>query len=136
MAKQMGNGFPLAAVATTKEIADKFKALGKLTFTTYGGNPIAMAAGRAVLKVLEEEKLQENCHEMGKIFKKGMLEIQDRYEQIGDVRGEGLMVGIEIVKNRESKVPDPELFAKVYEKTKENGILLGKGGRYGAVFRF
>ena len=136
MAKQMGNGFPLAAVATTKEIADNFKEHGKTTFTTYGGNPVAMAAGREVLRVIEEEKLMENCNEMGKLFMEGMKDIQARYEQVGDVRGSGLMIGIEIVKDRESKTPDPALFTKVFEKTKENGVLLGKGGRFGNVFRF
>jgi len=73
MAKQMGNGFPLAAVATTKEIAS---AIGnKLTFSTYGGNPMAMAAGRETLKVIDDEKLMENSHEMGLLFLKGFKEL-------------------------------------------------------------
>ena len=74
MAKQMGNGFPLAAVATTKEIANSLG--GKLTFSTYGANPIAMAAGREVLKVVDDEKLQENSLEMGNLFLKGLKELQ------------------------------------------------------------
>lgn len=87
MAKQMGGGFPLAAVATTKAIAENWKEQGKLTFTTYGGNPIAMAVGREVLKIIDDEKMQENSHEMGTMFLKGMKEIQKRHEAIGDVRG-------------------------------------------------
>jgi len=133
MAKQMGNGFPLAAVATTKEIASSLG--GKLTFSTYGGNPMAMAAGREVLKVIDDEKLQENSHEMGLLFLKGFKELQNKYEQIGDVRGQGLMIGVEIVTDKESKTPNTELLNQIYEKTKDYGILLGKGGRHGNVFR-
>jgi alanine-glyoxylate transaminase/(R)-3-amino-2-methylpropionate-pyruvate transaminase len=73
MAKQMGNGFPLAAVAMTKEVASSLG--GKLTFSTYGGNPMAMAAGRETLKVIDDEKLQENSHEMGLLFLKGLREL-------------------------------------------------------------
>jgi alanine-glyoxylate transaminase/(R)-3-amino-2-methylpropionate-pyruvate transaminase len=78
MAKQMGNGFPLAAVAMTKEVASSLG--GKLTFSTYGGNPMAMAAGRETLKVIDDEKLQENSHEMGLLFLKGLKELQNKYE--------------------------------------------------------
>ena len=99
MAKQQGNGFPLAAVATTKAIADNFSQHQKLTFTTYGGNPIAMAVGREVLRVIDDEKLQENAHEMGKLFQKGLNEIKSRVHTVGDVRGKGLMIGVEIVQD-------------------------------------
>ena len=136
MAKQQGNGFPLAAVATTREIADNFIQHQKLTFSAYGGNPIAMAVGREVLRVIDDEKLQENAHEMGKLFMKGLNEIKSRVHTVGDVRGKGLMIGVEIVENQESNEPvDAVYFAKVYEKTKDYGILLGKGGRYGNVLR-
>jgi len=81
----MGNGFPLAAVATTKEIASSIGS--KLTFSTYGANPIAMAAGREVLKVVDDEKLQENSLEMGNLFLKGLKELSAKYDQIGDIRG-------------------------------------------------
>ena len=107
-----------------------------MTFTTYGGNPIAMAVGREVLRVIDDEKLQENSYEMGKILMKGLKEIQSRVHTVGDVRGSGLMVGVEIVQDQESNEPsDPEYFGKVYEKTKDYGILLGKGGRFGNVLR-
>jgi|TARA_B110000285_G_C14856157_1_gene482309 alanine-glyoxylate transaminase / (R)-3-amino-2-methylpropionate-pyruvate transaminase len=129
----MGNGFPLAAVATTKEIASSIGS--KLTFSTYGANPIAMAAGREVLKVVDDEKLQENSLEMGNLFLKGLKELSAKYDQIGDIRGQGLMIGAEIVTDKESKTPNAELLNKVYEKTKDYGILLGKGGRHGNVFR-
>lgn len=133
MAKMMGNGFPIAAVATTKEIANCFG--NKITFSTYGGNPIAMATGREVLKVIDEEKLQENCQVMGALFMKGLKEIQNKYVEVGDVRGTGLMIGIELVTDSETKAPNNKLFADVFEKTKDHGILLGKGGRFGNVFR-
>lgn len=133
MAKQIGNGFPLAAVAMTKEVASSLGS--KLTFSTYGGNPMAMAAGRETLKVIDDEKLQENCHEMGLLFMKGLKELQNKYEQIGDIRGKGLMIGVELVTDRESKTPNPELLSKIHEKTKVYGILLGKGGRFNNVFR-
>lgn len=136
MAKQQGNGFPLAAVATTREIADNFSQHQKLTFTTYGGNPIAMAVGREVLRVIDDENLQENSNEMGKLFMTGLNEIKSRVHTVGDVRGKGLMIGVEIVQDQESNEPaDAAYFAKVYEKTKDYGILLGKGGRYGNVLR-
>jgi len=77
MAKQMGNGFPLAAVACSKEVSSS---LNKLTFSTYGGNPLAMAAGREVLKVIDEENMQENSLRCGELLKAGLSELQSRYE--------------------------------------------------------
>ena len=104
MAKQMGNGFPIAAVACSKEVAS---CMTKLTFSTYGANPIGMAAGREVIKVVDDEKLQENSRKMGELLLKGLADIKSSHEQVGDVRGTGLMIGIEIVKDKESKLPDP-----------------------------
>jgi len=94
-----------------------------------------MAAGREALKVVDDENLQQNCLELGNLFMKGLKELQQKYEQIGDVRGQGLMIGVEVVTDRESNEPNPELFTKVYEKTKDYGILVGKGGRFGTTFR-
>mmetsp|Transcript_39344 Transcript_39344/g.60142 ORF Transcript_39344/g.60142 Transcript_39344/m.60142 type:complete len:144 (+) Transcript_39344:880-1311(+) len=132
MAKQIGNGFPLAAVVCKKEIAD---CMNKATFTTYGGNPVAMAAGREVLKVIEEEGLQENCERMGRLFMSGLHDLKERHEAIGDVRGAGLMIGIEVVTDKFTKTPDQKMFEAVFERTKEYGLLMGKGGRYGTVMR-
>jgi len=72
---------------------------------------------------------------MGALFMKGLKELQNKYDQVGDVRGNGLMIGIELVTDQESKTPNPELTAEILEKTKDYGILLGKGGRFGNVFR-
>lgn len=128
MAKQIGNGMPFGAIATSKEIANCLK---KLTFHTYAGNPICMAAGREVLKVVDEDGLQQNCLERGEQMMNGLRELQTIYKQIGDVRGAGLMIGMEIVRDQESNAPvDPAFFADFFENTKDYGVLVGKGGRY------
>lgn len=132
MAKQMGNGFPLAAVAVSKEVG---AAMNKLTFSTYGGNPLSMAAGREVIRVIDDEKMQENSHNLGKLLMAGLQDLKSRYECVGDVRGSGLMMGLEIVTDKESKLPDNALFNDIFEKTKDYGLLLGKGGRFGNTFR-
>lgn len=132
MAKHIGNGIPLACVATTKEIASSYT---KSTFSTYGSNPIAMAAGREVLKVIDEEGLVERTRINAEYMHSGFKYLEDKYEEVGDVRGHGLMLGIEMVKDKESKIHNPKLFADVWEKTKNYGLLLGRGGHLGNVFR-
>jgi len=132
MAKQMGNGFPVAAVACSKEVASS---LNKLTFSTYGGNPLSMAAGREVIRVIDDEGMQANSEKCGNMLKTGLLDLKSQYKEVGDVRGHGLMLGLEVVKDRDAKEPNPELFADMFEKTKDYGLLLGKGGRFGTTFR-
>jgi len=133
MAKHIGNGFPLAAVATTKEIASSWE---KITFTTYGSNPIAMAVGRECLKIVDEEGLQEKTRKNSLLFEKGLNELVDKHECAGDARGHGLMWGLELVKNKETKEPaDMDFIFDVWERTKNYGLLLGRGGRFGNVFR-
>lgn len=128
MAKQIGDGMPLGAIATTKEIANCLK---KLTFHTYAANPLCMAAGREVLKVVDDEGMMQNCAERGEQMMKGLKELMGIHKQIGDVRGHGFMIGMEIVRDQESNEPvDPEFFADFFERTKDYGILLGKGGRF------
>lgn len=134
LAKGIGNGVPLAAVVTRPEIAEAFTK--KIHFNTYGGNPVSSAVGRAVLRVIDEENLQENCLKTGEALKKGLVELQHKYPNvIGDVRGKGLMLGVELVKDPESKTPNPELTNEVFEECKNNGVLIGKGGLFGNVFR-
>jgi len=134
MAKGIGNGTPLAAVVTTPKIAATLQQ--RVHFNTYGGNPVSMAIGRAVLKVIDEEGLQQNSLVQGKRLKDGLEKLQKKHEIIGDVRGKGLMVAIELVKDKASKIPLPaENVAAIFEKTKDLGLLVGKGGLNGNVFR-
>lgn len=134
MAKGIGNGVPLAAVVTTPKIASTLTQ--RLHFNTFGGNPVSMAIGRAVLKVIDEEGLQKRTLELGKRLKDGLEVLKKKHEVIGDVRGKGLMVAIELVKDKKSKMPlPPEEVANYFEKTKDLGLLVGKGGLTGNVFR-
>ena len=133
MAKGIGNGIPLAAVATKPEIAETMKR--KLSFYTFGGNPISTVIGKEVLKIIQEEKLQENCLQMGGLIKTRLSLLKNKYNIIGDVRGEGLMIGLELVKNRETKEPNLIATNNIFERCKDLGLLMGKGGMFGNVFR-
>ncbi|XP_045794088.1 alanine--glyoxylate aminotransferase 2 homolog 3, mitochondrial-like [Trifolium pratense] len=133
MAKGIGNGIPLGAVVTTPEIA---KVLTRRSyFNTFGGNPVCTAAGLAVLKVIEKEKLQENAFVVGSHLKERLKALKDKYEVIGDVRGQGFMLGVELVTDRELKTPAKEETLHVMDQMKDLGVLIGKGGYYGNVFR-
>lgn len=133
MAKGIGNGVPLAAVTTRMEVA---KTLAQRThFNTYGGNPVSMAAGLAVLDVIDEEGLQENCRVVGGRLKEGLQRLQRSHALIGDVRGMGLMLGVELVRDRGTKAPAREETLEVLEAAREMGVLLGRGGLDGNVLR-
>ncbi len=134
MAKGIGNGAPLAAVVTTAKIAQSL--VGKVHFNTFGGNPIVSAIGKAVLEVIEKEKLQENSHKMGTRIKAGLEKLKAKHKIIGDVRGKGLMLGVEMVKDRETKEPAKAECAQVLESCREMGLLVGKGGLWGQTIRF
>lgn len=131
-AKGMGNGVPIGWTIATPEVADAFPGL---TFSTFGGNPVSSAVGLAVIKVIEEDDLRTNARVVGDYFKQRLLELQEKHAVIGDVRGMGLMLGIELVKDRKTKEPNPEAVLKVFEETKRRGVLIGKGGLYGNVIR-
>jgi len=131
-AKGMGNGVPIGWTIATPEVADAFPGL---TFSTFGGNPVSSAVGLAVIKVIEEDDLRTNARVVGDYFKQRLLELQEKHAVIGDVRGMGLMLGIELVKDRKTKEPNPEAVLKVFEETKRQGVLIGKGGLYGNVIR-
>ncbi|CAN5248901.1 aspartate aminotransferase family protein [soil metagenome] len=131
-AKGMGNGVPIGWTIATPEVADKFPGL---TFATFGGNPVSTAAALAVIKVIEEEDLRKNAKVVGDYFREKLEELKEKYQIIGDVRGMGLMQGIELVKDRKTKEPAPEVVLSVFEETKKQGVLIGKGGLYGNVIR-
>ncbi|KAM4875115.1 alanine--glyoxylate aminotransferase 2, mitochondrial isoform 2-T2 [Thomomys bottae] len=135
MAKGIGNGFPMAAVVTAPEIA---KSLAKRInhFNTFGGNPMACAIGSAVLEVIKEENLQENSEEVGTYMLVKLAELRDEFDIVGDVRGKGLMIGIEMVKDKRSRHPLPaDEVRQIHEDCKDMGLLLGRGGIFSQSFR-
>jgi alanine-glyoxylate transaminase/(R)-3-amino-2-methylpropionate-pyruvate transaminase len=134
LAKGIGNGCPLAAVVTTHRIAQSL--VGKVHFNTFGGNPVVSAIGRAVLEVIEQDHLQGNAHKLGTHLQAGLAKLKDKHKVIGDVRGRGLMIGIELVKDRTTKAPATAECAQVLENARELGLLLGKGGLWGQTIRF
>ncbi|MEY4939175.1 MAG: hypothetical protein RIQ93_910 [Verrucomicrobiota bacterium] len=134
MAKGIGNGAPLAAVVTTPKIAATMAA--KIHFNTFGGNPVVSAIGKAVLEVIERENLQANSLALGEYILAGLDKLKARHKVIGDVRGKGLMLGIEFVKDRTTKQPGREECAQAVENARELGLLLGKGGLWGQTIRF
>lgn len=134
MAKGIGNGCPLAAVVTTPEIAAVVTK--RVHFNTFGGNPVVCAMGKAVLEVIEQEKLQDNSLRMGAHLFAGLERLKSKHNIIGDVRGKGLMLGLELVRDRGTKEPAKAECAHVLETCKELGLLLGKGGLQGHTIRF
>lgn len=133
VAKGVASGFPLGAFITTPEIASCLKP--KDLFSTFGGNPLAMVAGLANLEIIEKENFLDQAHEKGEYFKKGLLELMDKHKLIGDVRGKGLMLGFELVKDRETKKPAPDETKLLMELALTNRVLIGLGGMNGNVIR-
>ena len=129
-AKGMANGVPIGATIARAEIADSMKGL---TISTFGGNPVTSAAALATIQVIEEENLVDNARVMGRRLREGLEALKQKYPFIGDVRGMGLMQGLELV--GENKRPDGEAVRRLFERTKANGLLIGKGGLMGNVIR-
>jgi alanine-glyoxylate transaminase/(R)-3-amino-2-methylpropionate-pyruvate transaminase len=133
MAKGIGNGWPLAAVTTRREIAETLTQ--RIHFNTFGGNPVSMAAGLAVLDIIDEDGLQENARVVGGRLRTGLQELQTRHRLLGDVRGMGLMLGCELVRDRGTKEPAVDETVAVWEAMREMGVLVGKGGLFGNTLR-
>jgi len=129
-AKGIANGVPVGATIGTPEIANSFTGL---TISTFGGNPVSMAAAMATIEVIEEEMLADNSREVGNYLRDGLEDLQNKYPSIGDVRGMGLMQACEFVKD--NKEPDSEIVVKLFEEMKKANVLIGKGGLYGNVIR-
>ncbi|MEO1138458.1 MAG: aspartate aminotransferase family protein [Pseudomonadota bacterium] len=133
MAKGIGNGFPLAAVVARKEIAAPMSE--RFMFHTYGANPTCCAAGRAVLDVIRRDNVQENARVVGAALLDRLVALKEKHEVIGDVRGRGLMLALEMVKDRRTKEPDEAVTAAVFEKTREFGLILSKSGPHRSCLR-
>jgi 4-aminobutyrate aminotransferase-like enzyme len=127
LGKPIGNGFPLAAVVTTEAVAASF-ANGMEFFSTFGGNPVACAAGLAVLDVMAEEGLQERALRVGERFIAGLRRLAERHLIVGDVRGSGLFLGVELVRDRRTLEPAAAEAAYAVERLRERGILTGTDG--------
>lgn len=132
MAKGIANGFPLGACMTRPEIADSFEPGDH--FSTFGGNPVSAAAALATIDVMLKENLPEKAAEDGAYLMKRLEELKGKYKIIGDVRGKGLMVGVELVRD-EKATPAVEEAKKVREIAREHGVLVGRGGVTGSVIR-
>jgi 4-aminobutyrate aminotransferase-like enzyme len=134
LGKPIGNAFPLAAVITTEEIAVSF-ANGMEFFSTFGGNAVACAAGIAVLEVLRDEKLQQNALEVGDYLKAELTRLQNAHAVIGDVRGAGLFLGIDLVLHGETREAAPRQASYVVNRLRERGILAGTDGPHHNVIK-
>lgn len=132
--KPMGDGHPLAAVITTKKIAEAF-AQSSFYFNTFGGNPVSAAVGMAVLDVVRQERIVERVETVGAYLRSGLEDLAKRHPIIGNVRGLGLFQGIELVADRESKVPAADVARDLPDKMRQEGVLIGLTGRFGNVMK-
>ncbi len=131
-AKGLGNGMAIGAVVGRAELIDS---IPSNSISTFGGNPIATTVALANLDYLRDEGLQANAQRVGKLLLEGLDDLRGRHEMVGDVRGKGLMVGVELVADKASRTPDPAAAAAVMEACRRRGVLVGKGGMHGSVLR-
>ncbi len=131
-AKSLGNGHPIGATVARAELADSFKGS---TIATFGGNPVTMAVCRTVVDIIEKDRLADNAAVVGGHLRARLDGLGEKHAAIGEVRGMGLMQGVELVKDRKTKEPAPEAAAAVMESAKDHGLIIGKGGLYGNVLR-
>ena len=133
MAKGIGNGYPLAAVVAKREIAEAMA--NKFYFNTYGANPVSCSAGRAVLKVIDQCGLIDNARQVGAAMLDVLRKMYDKYDIIGDVRGRGLMMAAELVKDRNTKQPAVDEMHQLFQLTREHGLVASKSGAHKNVLR-
>jgi 4-aminobutyrate aminotransferase len=131
-AKGLGNGMAIGAVVGRQDMVDSLRAN---SISTFGGNPLAATYALNNLDFIEDNDLQSNAFRVGKFLYEGLKDLEDRYEVVGEVRGKGLMVGVELVKDKESKEPNTDGAARAMEEARERGLLVGRGGLYGNVLR-
>lgn len=135
MGKPIGDGHPLAVVVTTPEIS---RAFAKKThyFNTFGGNPVSARVGRAVLEVVEAEGILENVKHTGRYFKEGLIGLARGSDMVGEVRGKGLFLGLELVKDQNSREPAVNVAQEVVERMRSAGVLMATTGEHGNVLKF
>jgi 4-aminobutyrate aminotransferase-like enzyme len=134
LGKPIGNGHPIGAVVTTTEISESFDN-GMEFFSTFGGNNVSCAIGLAVLDTVLEEKLQGHARDIGSVMQEGLRKLMSQYEIIGDVRGSGFFLGVELVKNRESRAPATVEAGAVVNKMRDEGVLIGTDGPFHNVLK-
>jgi len=127
MGKPMGNGHPIAGVVTRRDLVENFSQKAHY-FNTFGGNPVSCAAGLAVLDIIEREDLQQNALDVGQHIIDGLWQLAEKHNCIGDVRGSGLFLALELVSDREERTPATELTGSVVEGLRERGVLSGSIG--------
>jgi 4-aminobutyrate aminotransferase / (S)-3-amino-2-methylpropionate transaminase / 5-aminovalerate transaminase len=132
MAKGIADGFPLSGFIAREEIADSFKPGDHLS--TFGGNPVSCAAGLANIEFMEEQRLVEAAHQKGAYLKSRLESLKVRYPLIGEIRGKGLMIGLELIRDKQ-KTPANTEGSRIRDFCCENGLLIGLGGTYGNVAR-
>jgi 4-aminobutyrate aminotransferase len=131
-AKGLANGMPIGVTIARPEVANAVKGL---TISTFGGNPIATTAANAVLDYIEEQNILRNTEEVGAYLMNGLLDLKDKHQIIGDVRGKGLLLALELVEDRRSKAPATNATLQLMESARENRVMIGRGGLYGNVIR-
>jgi 4-aminobutyrate aminotransferase-like enzyme len=129
----MGNGHPVAAVITRRDLAERFSPEGDF-FSTFGGNPVAMAAALAVLEVIDDERIVEGAGEVGEYLAGRLRDVAARTPLIGEVRAIGLAIGVEIVRPGTTK-PDPATTKEIVEGMRQNGVLIGTTGRHSNILK-
>jgi 4-aminobutyrate aminotransferase-like enzyme len=134
LGKPMGNGYPVAAVITRKDLMDRFAATTDF-FSTFGGNPVAAQAALAVLEVIEDERLVEHAATVGAQLISALRELQPRHPAIAEIRGQGLLVGVELVTNAGGGTPDARLAERVADGLRDRGILIGRTGAHENVLK-
>ena len=135
MGKPMGNGHPVAAVVTTEEVAASFKSTGIAYFNTFGGNPVSCAIASAVMDVIEDEKLMDRAKETGDYFLDKLRGLMDKHPIIGDVRGRGMFIGIDLVKDRGTREPHTKAAEHALSRFREEHILMQSDGPHENVLK-
>lgn len=134
MGKPMGNGYPIGGVAVKPDLLETFGSTSGY-FNTFGGNPVAAAAGLAVLETIEAENLQENARDTGTYLLAGLGAVAQRFACVGDLRGKGLYIGVELVRERKTKAPDRDTATRVVDMLRDRNVLVGIAGPYGNVLK-